>query len=385
LSGSASAAWVYVGYTGNPGDYTCDGTNDEVQISAANAYAYSHGYEGIWLKAPATGHTYTVDNTVTGPYTGKVMTGNSQATLKLRVATTSSNPVIQIPSGANHVRITNFTIHGGRETSGVSLGDGYWPLIEGYQNDYITVDHMNMIWGASDGLVVRYSDHVLFEHNTVSRLGHDACYVMYSDYPICRYNTVLTRTNSACRYTLVHHGDIYENVFYSDGSSGSTGPLIQITRSETGSSGTSDIEIWNNTLYANRGAGIWCKSNYATGATVKVFYDIYIHNNIIYNTGTLTGYEYSDAGIVTHQVDNLRIENNVFDNSGAAALKVARQRNNGYMASSVKFTIYFKNNIIISHTKTPAYLYQGSSLTTTTGGAAILNSEGATHTIISKL
>ncbi|MGD9779982.1 disaggregatase related repeat-containing protein, partial [Methanomethylovorans sp.] len=342
----ASGSIVYVDTDGT-GDYNCDGKNDHIEINKALAYIDGLGGGTVYLKGP---NTYWIDSTLNvGADT--VLTGDPTAEIKLvaNAGWASQVPLIRGNNGADNIVITGFTIDGNSESqSGITKGQGYYNLILFQNSDNIEVSHMRLEWGTGDGMKVYNGNGIKFLYNDVYKLGHDACYMLYSNNGEVAYNTVMTRTNSACRITWGSHFTVHDNVFYSALSGGeSTGPAIEIDKTNTGSTAVfDDIEIYNNKIYSINGAGIWMFAGYPDNVIRAK--NVHIHHNTFTKVGqyaTNTGY--SNAAIVIQNFNNTIIENNVFDDGGHAAIKwyvwsghITQQK--------AQFTTYVRNNIIMN-------------------------------------
>ncbi|WP_370571656.1 disaggregatase related repeat-containing protein [Methanomethylovorans sp.] len=337
---------VYVDTDGT-GNYNCDGTNDHVQINQALAYINGRGGGTVYLRGP---NTYWIDSTLNiGADT--VLTGDSTAEIKLvaNAGWASDVPLIRGATGADNIVITGFIIDGNSESqSGIPKGQGYYNLILFQSSNNVEVSHMRMEWGTGDGMKIYNGNGIKFLYNDVYKLGHDACYMLYSNNGECAYNTVMTRTNSACRITWGSHFTVHDNIFYSDLSGGdSTGPAIEIDKTNTGSTAVfDDIEIYNNKIYSINGAGIWMFAGYPDNVIRAK--NVHIHHNTFTKVGqyaTNTGY--SNAAIVIQNFDNTIIENNVFDDGGHAAIKWYVWA--GHIAQqNTQFTTYVRNNIIMN-------------------------------------
>ena len=344
-SGLSSAATVYVAMDGS-GDYNCNGNNDHVEINRALSYIKSIGGGTVYLKGP---NTYWIASTLNIGANTK-LTGDSTAEIKLvpRAGWSSGIPLIRGETGANNIVVTGFTIDGNSENQGVSLGRGYYNLINFENSRNIEVSRMRLEWGTGDGVQIRRGSNIVLTHNDVYKMGHDAFYMLYSNNGEVAYNTVFTRTNSACRLSGgVSDFTVHDNTFYSDGGGTSTGPGIEIDK--TGSSTTlpfNNIEIYNNKIHSIRGSGIWMFAAYPDNVIRAK--NVHIHHNTFTKVGqhaSNTGY--TNAAITMQNFDNTIIENNVFDDGGNAAIKwyvwspIPQQR--------TQFTTYVRNNVIMNN------------------------------------
>ncbi len=337
---------VYVAGDGS-GDYNCDGIDDHVQINEALKFvAENPEFTTVYLKGP---FKYVINETLLiGDDT--ILEGDSKACIKLadEAVWATAVPLIKNrdSTGNNRITLQGFEIDGNSEkhmSSGCDiLGKGYYNLIYITKSSNITVTNMYLHHGCGDGLKVEYSDNVVFKENTVYKLGHDVVYCIYSNNIIASDNDIFTRTNSACRLTNSNHAKIFNNTIHSEFDGHSTGPGIQLQK--TDESLMDDIEIFNNNIYTLNGAGILIYGH-DRGTRGN---DVYIHNNIFRDVGQYrkdTGY--SNAAIVISQFDNTRIENNVIDNGGHAGIKFWKYSSKYQMSGT--FTAIIRNNIILNH------------------------------------
>ncbi|WP_048831144.1 disaggregatase related repeat-containing protein [Methanomethylovorans hollandica] len=353
-SGISSAANAYVAASGSA-DYICDGTNDHVEINKALAYVKSTGGGTVYLKGP---NTYWIDSTL---YIGSntKLTGDSTAEIKLvpKAGWSSNVPMIRGDTGAKNIMITGFIIDGNSETQGVPFGRSYYNLINFVDSSNIEVSNMRFEWSCNDGVQVRGGSNIVFTHNDVYKIGHDAFHILYSNNGEVAYNTVFTRTNSACRlFGGASDFTVHDNIIYSDGGGTSTGPAIEIDKTNSlGNLSFNNIEIYNNKISTMRGSGILMVAAY-TDNVIRAK-NVYIHNNTFTKVGQdplNTGY--TNAAITMQNFDNTIIENNVFDDGGNAAIKwhvwsgypnhdafvsVAQQK--------AQFTTYVRNNVIMNN------------------------------------
>ncbi len=342
---------VYVAGDGS-GDFNCDGTDDHVQINEALKFvAENPQFTTVYLKGP---FTYVIDSTLLiGDNT--ILEGDSEACIKLsdEAGWAKLVPLIKNrdSAGNNNITIQGFEIDGNSEKQmslgSNRLGRAYYNLIHFTKSSDITVENMYLHHGCGDGLKVEYVDNVNFVNNSVDKLGHDALYCIYSNNITASGNDIFTRTNSALRLTNTNHAKLHDNLIHSEyklDSGASTGPGIEIQKTSGYTMG--DIEVFDNVLQTLNGAGIWM-FGYDTD-NVKRGSDVYIHHNIFHNVGQYwvdTGY--SNAGVIISQFDNVRIENNVFDNGGHAGIKFWKYSSKYQMSGP--FTATVRNNVILNH------------------------------------
>ncbi len=362
---TGSIAYVDTDGTAN---YNCDGVNDNIEINKALTYVNSIGGGTVYLRGP---NTYWINGTLEmGSNT--ILTGDSDACIKLIPDADWGDyvPLITNMDDADeNFTIKGFEIDGNSENQSVPRGSGYYDMIYFYKCTDITVTDMRMEWGTSDGLIVRNyfhdtSSNIVFTNNSVYKLGHEALYTLGLNGVTVANNNVFTRTNTAFRLSSSGHAKIYNNVIYSEIEDWSTGPGIEIDKSDGYES--EDIEIYRNRIHTLNGAAIWIDGE-DTDNEVRGK-DVYIHHNIIYDVGQYdenTGY--SNSGIVIGQFDNTIIENNIIDNGGQAGIKYYQYPKSATMDAS--FTTIVRNNVIVGSDE-----YEDSGL---------WNTDGTNHTFVS--
>ncbi len=370
-SGLSSAATVYIATDGS-GDYNCDGINDHIEINEALTYIDSLGGGTVYLKGS---NTYWIDSTlVMGAKT--ILTGDSDACVKLVPNADTTTWGIDVPMirniyGADNLTVTGFEIDANSESQSVSRGKGYHNMIYFNAASNVEVSHMRMEWGCGDGLKIQNSNNIKFIYNDVYKLGHEAFYSIQgcSDGEVA-YNTVYTRTNCAFRLSegatdfLIHDNVAYSAI--SSGSGGSTGQAIQLSKDHAETTyGFNNIDIYDNKFYSMYGTGIWMYALYNDN-TVRAK-NVHIHHNTFTKVGQLGVYQYNSAGIVIHNFDNTTIENNVFDDCGAAAIMWYPYP--GDRTQTATFTTTVRNNVIMNSAVVSGI---------TGSGAGILNTD-STH------
>jgi hypothetical protein len=377
VGSAATPPIVYVATDGT-GDYNCDGTADQVQLNDALLFAYNNrasGYTTVYLRSG----TYWIDSQIFLT-NNIILTGDSTAKIKLiddcpwqrtytgALAYSSSGtqtlPMIMARSGHNTgFTITNIIIDGNSQgNTDVPFGQGWYNLLNFYQCTHVSLDHVTLQYGKSDGFKFQSGSYASMTNCNVNKIGHDAGYFLYSNYITFTNNTVFTRTNSACRISSGAHIVIAHNHIYSgtittaDGGGSSTGPGIEIDLD--GSEYCYDCEIYDNVIHDLRGSGIWMTSSNADGGR-----DVHIYNNIIYNVGKYTYFNgYSMGGITLFQFNNSIIENNVFNEAGVGALIYAEGTDSPTGGSKLYHTT-FRNNIVIN---------TNDQLPTTSGGSTYI-------------
>ncbi|AKB18047.1 MULTISPECIES: right-handed parallel beta-helix repeat-containing protein [unclassified Methanosarcina] len=307
---------VYVAGDGS-GNFTCDGSDDQVEINQALAYvAENRQYSTVYLKGP---NIYDIsDSILIGSNT--VLEGDSTAVIKLKdkAGWPVGKPLItQIDSaGIHRVTIKGFEINGDHDhNQDKKKGDGYYNMIHFLNSKNIQVHDMYLHDGHGDGLKVDKGSNIQFYNNKVYKLGHDGLYAIECTNVEAWNNTITCRTNSGLRIWNSNHIKFHDNVidsFY-DWSAGGPGILIE---KSTGI--VNDVEIYNNTIHNTYGPGIWL-IGYGESYPEEEAQNVHIHHNTFYNTGTNPGIDWV-GGIVTSGFYDTLIENNVFDGIYHAAI-----------------------------------------------------------------
>jgi hypothetical protein len=307
---------VYVTGDGS-GNFTCDKSNDQVEINQALAYvAENPQFSTVHLKGP---NTYVIsDSILIGSDT--ILEGDATAVIKLKnnADWPGSKPLItQMDSAGIHgVTIKGFEINGNHDNNGdQKRGEGYYNMIHFLNSDNIKVHDMYMHNGHGDGLRVERSSNIQFYNNKVYKLGHDGFYAIDCQILEAWNNKITCRTNSGLRIWNSNHVKFHDNVidsFY-HWSAGGPGILIQKT---TGF--VNDVDVYNNTIHNTYGPGIWL-IGYGESYSNEEAQNVHIHHNIFYNTGTNPSIDWV-GGIVSSGFYDTLIENNVFDGVYHAAI-----------------------------------------------------------------
>lgn len=345
---------VYVTGDGS-GNFTCDGSDDQIEINQALAYVSKHPqYSTVHLKGP---YTYVIsDSILIGSNT--VLQGDSTAVIKLEDTASwqSGKPLItQLDStGIHRVTIKGFEINGNHDNNqDKKKGDGYYNMVSFLDSKNIQVHDMNLHDGYGDGLKVERGSNIQFYNNTVYKLGHDGLYAIDSQNIEAWNNAITCRTNSGLRVWNSNHVKFHDNVIDSffDWSAGGPGILIE---KSTGI--VNDVEVCNNTIHNTYGPGIWL-IGYGESYPREEALNVHIHHNTFYDTGTNPDIDWV-GGIVTSGFYDTLIENNVFDGIYHAAII------NMYPSASVGtsdpvdlspqgtgYTTTVRNNIIVNTQK----------------------------------
>jgi len=368
---------VYVACDGS-GNFTCDGSDDQVEINQALAYvAKNPQYSTVHLKGP---HTYVIsDSILIGSNT--ILEGDSTAVIKLKdkAGWKSGKPLItqMDNAGIRGVTIKGFEINGNHDNNeDKKKGEGYYNMISFLDSKDIQVHDMYLHDGHGDGLKVERGSNIQFYNNKVYKLGHDGLYVIDCQNIEAWNNTITCRTNSGLRIWNSNHVKFHNNVIDSFYHWSAGGPGILIEKS-TGT--VNDVEVYNNTIHNTYGPGIWL-IGYGDSYPREEAQNVHIHHNTFYNTGTNPAIDWV-GGIVTSGFYDTLIENNVFDGVYHAAIvnmypSVSTGTSDPVDLSpqGTGYTTIIRNNIIVNtrkRTKDP----DGT-------GYAVINYLPGTHTLV---
>ncbi|WP_440946067.1 right-handed parallel beta-helix repeat-containing protein [Methanosarcina sp. T3] len=368
---------VYVAGDGS-GNFTCDGSDDQVEINQALAYvAENPQYSTVHLKGP---YTYVIsDSILIGSDT--VLEGDSTAVIKLKdeAGWESGKPLItqKVSAGIHGVTIKGFEINGNHDNNeDKKKGDGYYNMISFLDSKDIQVHDMYLHDGHGDGLKVERGSNIQFYNNKVYKLGHDGLYAIGCQNIEAWNNTITCRTNSGLRIWNSNHVQFHDNVIDSFYHWSAGGPGILIEKS-TGT--VNDVEVYNNTIHNTYGPGIWL-IGYGELYPEKEAQNVHIYQNTFYDTGTNPTIDWV-GGIVTSGFYDTLIENNVFDGVYHAAIinmypsvSTGTSDTVDLSPQGTGYTTIFRNNIIVNtrkRTKDP----DGT-------GYAVINYLPETHTLM---
>jgi len=307
---------VYVASDGS-GNFTCDGTDDQVEINQALEYvAKNPQFSTVHLKGP---NTYVISNSILiGNNT--ILEGDDTAVIKLEdnADWTVGKPMItQMNSaGIYGVTIKGFEINGNHDKNeDKKRGQGYYNMIKFLDATNIDVHDMYMHDGHGDGVRVENGSNIKFYNNSVYKLGHDGLFAIDCLNVEAWNNRITCRTNSGLRVWNSNHVKFHDNVidsFY-HWSAGGSGVLIEKTTGVM-----NDIEVYNNTINNTYGPGIWL-IGYGGDYPKEEAQNVHIYMNTLYNTGTNPSIDWV-GGIVTSGFYDTLIERNVFDGVYHAAI-----------------------------------------------------------------
>ncbi len=374
---------VYV--TGNGSEnFTCDGSNDQVEINQALAYvAENPQFTTVYLKGP---NTYVISDSI---FVGNDTTLQGDLTAVIKLIDNADWPVFkplitQINStGIHNVTIKGFEIDGNHDNNqDKKKGYGYYNMIHFRNSTDIQVHDMYLHDGHGEGLKVDNGYNTQFYNNRIYKTGHNGLFAENCEYVEGRDNKITIRTDSGFRIRNSNHVSLHDNEidsFY-HWSAGGAGILIEKT---TGI--VNDVEIYNNTIQKTYGPGIWligCFQSYPRNDAKNV----HIYQNVFYNTGTNPNIDWV-GGIVTSGFYDTLIENNTFDGAYHGAVVqmyptggthiYPTYNNSGHIDLSPKdtgYTTIVRNNII-ANTRQRNKNPDGT-------GYGVINYLPQTHTIV---
>lgn len=348
---------VTIWVTGNGnGNFTCNGSNDQVEINQAFAYvAENPQFTTVHLKGP---NTYFISDTI---FIGNNTTleGDPTAVIKLidRADWPVGKPIItQINStGIHGVTIKGFEIDGNHDNNlDKPKGYAYYDMIHFRNARDIQVHDMYMHDGHGEAWKADNSSNIQFYNNTIYKTGHNGLFAENCQNVEAWNNNITVRTDSGLRSRNSNHVKFHDNLidsFY-HWSAGGAGILIEKTTGVV-----NDVKVYNNTIQNTYGPGIWligCCRPYPRDDAKNV----YIYHNMFYKTGTNPNIDWV-GGIVTSGFYDTLIENNTFDGAYHGAIIQMYPRggthiyptysNSGHIDLSPKgtgYTTIVRNNII---------------------------------------
>ena len=380
LTPSNVTVWVTGDRSGN---FTCDGSNDQVEINQAFAYvAENPQFTTVHLKGP---NTYLISDTI---FIGNNTTLEGDPTAVIKLIDRADWPVFkplitQINSTEIHgVTIKGFEIDGNHDNNlDKPKGYGYYNMIHFRNSRDLQVHNMYMHDGHGEALKVDNSSNIQFYNNSVHKMGHNGLFAENCQNVESWNNNITVRTDCGLRSRNSNHVKFHDNLidsFY-HWSAGGPGILIEKTTAVV-----NDVEVYNNTIQNTYGPGIWligCCRSYPRDEAKNV----YIYHNIFYKTGTNPNIDWV-GGIVTSGFYDTLIENNTFDGVYHGAIIqmypagthiYPTYNNSGHIDLSPKGTGYTTTarNNIIANTKQRKKDPDGT-------GYGVINYLPETHTII---
>ncbi len=384
MVGAASAETITVGYSGNTGTYTVDGTNDQTAINSALTYANTHGTVSSPVVVLLKGsHTYSIRNQILmGSNT--ILTAEAGVILKVpdgALGTTTSNCVL--PDGKalidqmagvipQNVEIHGFAIDGNCDQQDTDLGivhpgsasekvqsagSGVERIIEfsgsssSSQTSNISVYDMDFYDAFGEALHVFYGSDIDFYDCTAENMQHDAVFLIsctggQSDI----YNNNFKGITDGCvRVDNCQKVKIHDNTMSPYRGTNNNGAYIygangiQIANEASRSILTDDIEVYNNVLNNIDLCGIWINDQLKTAGTTSQ--DVFIHHNTFNNCGAQGAYTYSVPISVYPWGNGVSIENNTFNYSNQNGVQLYSAIGSGTYSVGIRNNnfLYTKN------------------------------------------
>ncbi|MFA6729133.1 MAG: LamG-like jellyroll fold domain-containing protein, partial [Prevotella sp.] len=371
----------YITWSGGPtGDYTCDGTHDEVEINSAFTWANSNPNNIIKMRGTGdtnSPHKYHIEGQIKlcSYVTWTAETGVCLWVPDGACGTTISNcvfpngtPVIgQLASYITKVEICGFEIDGNCQNQSTvlgkahgrtqSAGSGVERLIQlrglsGSQTkaSEIYIHDMNFHDAFGEAAHIQYATGVRIIDISASNHQHDCIYcgeVAGDDNEISD-SMLYGITDSTIRLDNCQNLPVHDNYIYSySGSNNNTATMyghngIQIANN----SGTyftlhtNNISVYNNYFTGKNLCGIWLNDTMKTsGSTAQ---NVHIYNNSFESEIGWADWASWSSGIsIAAWGNGVIIENNVFDGCYANSIEILSA-----ISSSSTHTVTVKNNNI---------------------------------------
>jgi len=386
---------VYVAGDGT-GDYNCDGTDDQVQINQALAYAGANPGTIVHLKGP---FNYRISDSII-TYSDTILEGDATVCIKVHTGSLWPKDKAMIKqnspteAGKGYIKIRGFEIDGQADTLmslyGVSRGDSYYTMMWLFYDD-VEISNLYLHDGLNDCLKVQYSKEIVAHDNVVYKPGHEFIYAQRCENLDMYNNNVRCKTNSACRPFNTNHVKIHNNIIWGIHESDGGGPGLQIQYGRRSSINVimDDIEVFNNVFYDTYGPGIALvayldqsssdSGDWGTWYSKTEACNVRIHNNIFYDCGSRTTIG-AQGGVVTTGFDNVQVYNNTFDGVYCAGVfayqPLVGVPNSAYLVYGSGYTVDTWNNIF-SNIRLREYSSAGT-------GYGLANELTSTHIITSK-
>ncbi len=340
---------VYVSGDGS-GDYTCDGSSDQVEINQALEFVAAHDeYTTVYLQGS---YTYLVDEPII-MHSNIHLTGDATAKVKLidNVADAAGDwnqdhgnkPVIaqkgaELWEGGNdytgnwvdaiygtdastieNAEISGFELEIGQQ-DGYSHGNYWYAGMYFLVAKNLSIHDMILSNAYSDMIRIMtnsnsiLSDSVHIYNLTINTTGHEGIYISrVRNLEIDHSQIFRTRTNTGIRLSDCTHVSIHGNTIGNDihrVPSGYAG--IEVT---TRYLETKLLDIYDNYIYGKAG-GVVLRVRGTRDFTDSV-QDIHVHHNRLYCIfdNTAGGDDFLNGPIHLHGFPNAVIENNVIDGS----------------------------------------------------------------------
>lgn len=360
----------YVGWSSSNSDYVCDGTDDQIQINLALAWAASNPGSTIYLRGP---YTYHVTNQVfIGPYTELI--GDSTAVIMVpdnACGSSISNcvfpngkPVITQKAGTipKSIKIHGFQINGNCQNQSTKLGTAHGKVSSAGSG----VERLIGLHGSSSSLAsdikiynmkgfdsfgefahIYYTQNVQIYNNNLSNHQHDAIFLIEvtGDENKVYGNTIAGITDGCLRLDDCKNFEIYKNGFSSYTGDHNNGAAergengIQIANESNKTTLTNNIHVYDNT-FANGLCGIWINDQLKkAGANSQT---VLIEHNDFTGCGWSCGANWA-SGISIGWGNGITIQKNTFNGCYQEGIQILSA-----ISSSKTHTLTLKNNNIIN-------------------------------------
>lgn len=373
----------YITWSGGPsGDYTCDGTHDEVEINAAFTWANSNPSNIIKMRGTgdsSSPHKYHIEGQIKicSYVTWTAETGACLWVPDNACGSTISNcvfpngtPVIgQLGSYIVKVEIYGFEIDGNCQNQSTvlgkangkiqSAGSGVERLIQlrglsGSQTkaSEIYIHDMNFHDAFGEAVHIQYAKSIRVKNIGASNHQHDCVYygeVSGDDNEIsdCMLYGI---TDSTIRLDNCQNVPVHDNYIYSyDGSNNNTATMYGHNGMQIANNSgtyftlhTDNISVYNNVFNGKNLCGIWLNDTMKTsGSTAQ---NVHIYNNSFELEIGWADWAYWSSGIsIAAWGNGVVIENNILDGCYANSIQVISA-----ISSSSTHTVTVKNNNIIN-------------------------------------
>lgn len=318
-----------------------DGTADQVEINQAiqaGDYIILSGDfcidEPIYVDSKTT-----LDGQGTAKITLDDNVNRKNGAYKHSASTEYANPMIpligQAETEIENIEITGISFDGNYDGNlDLIKGRGFYNIIffkhavgVKVHDNYFTNSH-------GDSCRMYRCSNIQYYNNEADHLGHEGFFGIESQNIEVWNNRIENCIDNAFRVNNCDNVLIHDNYITSIQGTPGSGPGIQIQQDIKGKM---RVEICNNYIVSTWGPGIWCVGKVGTNEET----DISIHDNAFLGTG-LNGITWV-SGIIWSGMDNVRVENNVFDScygGGITSFKVK-----GLSTAGSSFEVTASNNI----------------------------------------
>ena len=240
---------------------------------------------------------------------------------KHSATTEYANPMVPL-IGQSDTEIENIEIKGisfdGNYNNNLDLikGRGFYNIIffkhavnVRVHDNYFTNSH-------GDSCRMYRCSNIQYYNNEADHLGHEGLFCIETQNIEAWNNRIENCIDNSFRVNNCDNVLIHDNYITSIQGTPGSGPGIQVQQDIKGKM---RVEICNNYIVSTWGPGIWIVGTVGTNEEN----DIYVHDNAFLGTG-LNGITWV-SGIIWSSMDNVRVENNVFDScygGGITSFKV---------------------------------------------------------------